>query len=126
VTPGGLLRQSPVHTCVIEQYVEPAGALLDQRRGRGVLASSATSSGTPNASTPASLNPSHRSLATSFVTGADADARAEGTEASRGQLGGEHAVVQLIDAPPVATVIAWPPQSTSLALAALVRTVVRL
>jgi DNA-binding transcriptional LysR family regulator len=37
-----------------------------------------------------------------------------------------HAVVPLVDAPPVITVIAWPPQSTSRALAALVRTATRL
>ena len=47
-------------------------------------------------------------------------------ESIRGQLRGGHAVVPLIDAPQVTTVIAWPPQSTSLALAALVRTAVRL
>jgi DNA-binding transcriptional LysR family regulator len=38
------------------------------------------------------------------------------------QLRDGHAVVPLVDAPPVTTVIAWPPQSTSRALAALVRT----
>jgi hypothetical protein len=32
----------------------------------------------------------------------------------------------VVDAPSVTTVIAWPPQSTALALAALVRTAVRL
>ena len=37
-----------------------------------------------------------------------------------------HAVVPLVDAPRVTTVIAWPPQSTSLPLAALVRTATRL
>lgn len=41
-------------------------------------------------------------------------------------VGGGQAVVPLVDAPPVTTVIAWPPQSTSRALAALVRTAVRL
>ena len=46
-------------------------------------------------------------------------------ESIRGQLRGGHAVVPLIDAPQVTTVIAWPPQSTSVALAALVRTAVR-
>ena len=38
------------------------------------------------------------------------------------QLRDGHAVVPLVDAPMVTTVIAWPPQSTSRALAALVRT----
>ena len=47
-------------------------------------------------------------------------------ESIRSQLRGGHAVVPLIDAPQVTTVIAWPPQSTSLALAALVRAAVRL
>lgn len=37
-----------------------------------------------------------------------------------------HAVVPVVDAPRVTTVIAWPPQSTSRALAALVRTATRL
>ena len=37
-----------------------------------------------------------------------------------------HAVVPVVDAPLVTTVIAWPPQSTSRALAALVRTATRL
>lgn len=36
-----------------------------------------------------------------------------------------HAFVPLVDAPQVTTVIAWPPQSTSRALAALVRTATR-
>ena len=47
-------------------------------------------------------------------------------ESVRGQLRGGLAVVPLVDAPRVTTVIAWPPQSTSLALAALVRTATRL
>lgn len=47
-------------------------------------------------------------------------------ESVQGQLRGGHAVVPLLDAPRVTTVIAWPPQSTSLALAALVRTATRL
>jgi DNA-binding transcriptional LysR family regulator len=38
------------------------------------------------------------------------------------QLRDGHAVVPLVDAPVVTTVIAWPPQSTSRALAALIRT----
>jgi DNA-binding transcriptional LysR family regulator len=42
------------------------------------------------------------------------------------QLRDGHAVVPLVDAPVVTTVIAWPPQSTSRALAALVGTAVRL
>ena len=42
------------------------------------------------------------------------------------QLRSGHAVVPLVDAPAVTTVIAWPPQSTSRALAALVRTATRL
>jgi LysR family transcriptional regulator, benzoate and cis,cis-muconate-responsive activator of ben and cat genes len=42
------------------------------------------------------------------------------------QLRDGHAVVPLADAPMVTTVIAWPPQSTSRALAALVRTVTSL
>ena len=47
-------------------------------------------------------------------------------ESVRGSLRGGHAVVPVVDAPVVTTVIAWPPQSTSLALAALVRTATRL
>ncbi len=47
-------------------------------------------------------------------------------ESVRGQLRGEHAVVALADAARVTTVIAWPPQSTSLTLAALVHTATRL
>jgi len=47
-------------------------------------------------------------------------------ESIRVQLRGGCAVVPLVDAPPVTTVIAWPPHSTSLALAALVRTATRL
>lgn len=47
-------------------------------------------------------------------------------ESVGGQLRGGHAVVPLVDAPQVTTVIAWPPHSTSLALATLVRTAVRL
>jgi DNA-binding transcriptional LysR family regulator len=43
-------------------------------------------------------------------------------ESVQPHLGAGHAVVPLVDAPPVTTVIAWPPQSTSRALAALVRT----
>jgi DNA-binding transcriptional LysR family regulator len=42
------------------------------------------------------------------------------------QLRGGHTVIPLVDAPQVTTVIAWPPQSTSVALAALVRTATRL
>jgi DNA-binding transcriptional LysR family regulator len=47
-------------------------------------------------------------------------------ESVRGQLRDGYAVVPVVDAPCVTTVIAWPPQSTSLALAALVRTATRL
>lgn len=47
-------------------------------------------------------------------------------ESVRGSLRGGHAVVPVVDAVVVTTVIAWPPQSTSLALAALVRTATRL
>lgn len=47
-------------------------------------------------------------------------------ESTRVQLRGGHAVVPLVDAPQVTTVIAWPPQSTSPALAALVRIATRL
>lgn len=47
-------------------------------------------------------------------------------ESVRAQLRGELATVAVPDAPAVTTVIAWPPQSTSLALAALVRTAVDL
>jgi DNA-binding transcriptional LysR family regulator len=43
-------------------------------------------------------------------------------ESVRVHLRGGHAVVTLVDAPQVTTVIAWPPHSTSLPLAALVRT----
>ena len=42
------------------------------------------------------------------------------------QLRDGHAAVPVIDAPDVTTVIAWPPQSTSRALAVLVRTATRL
>lgn len=41
-------------------------------------------------------------------------------------LRGGHGVVPVVDAPRVTTVIAWPPQSTSRALAALVRTATEL
>jgi DNA-binding transcriptional LysR family regulator len=47
-------------------------------------------------------------------------------ESVRGSLRGGHAVVPVVDAPEVTTLIAWPPQSTSVALAALVRTATRL
>jgi DNA-binding transcriptional LysR family regulator len=43
-------------------------------------------------------------------------------ESSRAHLRGEHATVPVLDAPPVTTVIAWPPHSRSRAVAALVRT----
>jgi DNA-binding transcriptional LysR family regulator len=46
-------------------------------------------------------------------------------ESVRLHLRGGHAVVALVDAPQVTTVIAWPPHSTSLPLAALVRTATR-
>ncbi|ROR46147.1 LysR family transcriptional regulator [Kitasatospora cineracea] len=45
---------------------------------------------------------------------------------ARSWLWAEHAGVPLIDAPPIVTHIAWPPHSRSPALAALVRTAVRL
>jgi len=47
-------------------------------------------------------------------------------ESVRVQLRDGHAVVPVVDAPQVTTVIAWPPQSTSRAIAALVRTATRL
>jgi len=47
-------------------------------------------------------------------------------ESVRGHLRGGHTVVPLVDAPRVTTVIAWPPTSTSVALAALIRTATRL
>jgi LysR family transcriptional regulator, benzoate and cis,cis-muconate-responsive activator of ben and cat genes len=46
-------------------------------------------------------------------------------ESVRGSVRGELAVIPVVDAAVVTTVIAWPPQSTSLALAALVRTALR-
>lgn len=52
--------------------------------------------------------------------------RAVFPESVRTPLRGELAVVPVEDAPMVTTVIAWPPQSTSLALATLVRTAVNL
>jgi DNA-binding transcriptional LysR family regulator len=47
-------------------------------------------------------------------------------ESIRLQLRTDHAAVAVSDAPAVTTVIAWPPHSTSRALAALVRTALRL
>jgi LysR family transcriptional regulator, benzoate and cis,cis-muconate-responsive activator of ben and cat genes len=47
-------------------------------------------------------------------------------ESVRTHLGQGLAVVPVPDAPPVTTVIAWPPHSRSLALASLVRTATRL
>jgi DNA-binding transcriptional LysR family regulator len=47
-------------------------------------------------------------------------------ESLRTQLRDDHAVVPVPDAPPVTTVIAWPPHSTSRAVAGLVRTATRL
>jgi hypothetical protein len=47
-------------------------------------------------------------------------------ESVKAQHRGGVAVVPGVDAPRVTTVIAWPPQSTSLTLAALVRTATRL
>ncbi|NKQ52110.1 LysR family transcriptional regulator [Amycolatopsis sp. K13G38] len=47
-------------------------------------------------------------------------------ESVRGHLAAEHATVPVLDAPPVTTVIAWPPQSRSRAIADLVRTATRL
>jgi len=46
-------------------------------------------------------------------------------ESCRGQLGEGHAVVPVLDAPEVTTVIAWPPHSRSRALADLIRTATR-
>ncbi|MEU2073516.1 LysR family transcriptional regulator [Streptomyces sp. NPDC013489] len=47
-------------------------------------------------------------------------------ESLRAHLRDDHATVPVPDAPPVTTVIAWPPHSTSHAVAALVRTATRL
>ncbi|MFG1605920.1 LysR family transcriptional regulator [Actinoplanes sp. NPDC049265] len=47
-------------------------------------------------------------------------------ESVRPYLTDRHATVPMLDAPEVTTVIAWPPHSTSRALAALVRTATRL
>lgn len=47
-------------------------------------------------------------------------------ESVRSSLRASHAVVSVSDAPTVTTVIAWPPQSTSRAVADLVRTATRL
>lgn len=47
-------------------------------------------------------------------------------ESLRAHLRGDHATVPVPDAPPVTTVIAWPPHSRSQAVAALVRTATRL
>ncbi|MFE3192411.1 LysR family transcriptional regulator [Nocardia sp. NPDC059240] len=47
-------------------------------------------------------------------------------ESSRTHLRDEHATVEVLDAPTVTTVIAWPPHSRSQAVAALVRTATRL
>jgi len=47
-------------------------------------------------------------------------------ESSRDQLRGDLAAVPVLDAPAVTTVIAWPPQSRSLAVAGLVRAAARL
>ncbi|MEU4082121.1 LysR family transcriptional regulator [Streptomyces venezuelae] len=47
-------------------------------------------------------------------------------ESLRAHLRGDHATVPVPDAPPVTTVIAWPPHSRSPAVAALVRTATRL
>jgi DNA-binding transcriptional LysR family regulator len=47
-------------------------------------------------------------------------------ESCRADLRGDLAAVPVLDAPPVTTVIAWPPHSRSLALADLVRAATRL
>jgi LysR family transcriptional regulator, benzoate and cis,cis-muconate-responsive activator of ben and cat genes len=47
-------------------------------------------------------------------------------ESCRAQLRGDLAAVPVLDAPPVTTVIAWPPHSRSLAVAGLVRAATRL
>jgi DNA-binding transcriptional LysR family regulator len=47
-------------------------------------------------------------------------------ESARAGLRSGYAVVPLVDAPRVTTVIAWPPQSTSRPLSVLVRTALRL
>ncbi|MEV0062062.1 LysR family transcriptional regulator [Nocardia sp. NPDC050718] len=47
-------------------------------------------------------------------------------ESLRAQLRADHATVPVLDAPTVTTVIAWPPHSTSRAVADLVRTATRL
>jgi DNA-binding transcriptional LysR family regulator len=47
-------------------------------------------------------------------------------ESARSQLSGDLAVVPVLDAPTVTTVIAWPPQSRSGGVAGLVRTALRL
>ncbi|WP_433626399.1 LysR family transcriptional regulator [Nocardia sp. CA-120079] len=47
-------------------------------------------------------------------------------ESLRAQLRDDHAIVPVPDAPPVTTVIAWPPHSRSKAIADLVRTAIRL
>ncbi|WP_458690314.1 LysR family transcriptional regulator [Nocardia tengchongensis] len=47
-------------------------------------------------------------------------------ESLRAQLRDDHAIVPVLDAPPVTTVIAWPPHSRSKAIADLVRTAIRL
>lgn len=47
-------------------------------------------------------------------------------ESSRTQLGPEHAALPVVDAPPVTTLIAWPPHSRSRPLADLIRTAARL
>ena len=44
----------------------------------------------------------------------------------RAKLRDDLAAVPVLDAPPVTTVIAWPPHSRSRALAALIRTATRL
>ena len=47
-------------------------------------------------------------------------------DSSRAQLRDDVVAVPVVDAPQVTTVIAWPPHSRSLAVAALVETAVRL
>lgn len=53
-------------------------------------------------------------------------ARAVSPESCRAQLHSDLAAVPVLDAPPVTTVIAWPPHSRSRAVADLVRTATRL
>ena len=79
---GGLLRHSSGHTGVVDQHVEPAGALLDECSGSGHTGVLGDIQRYAERIDPLPVT-SGRSLAASFVTGADADAPAEGAEAGR-------------------------------------------